>query len=95
MSEAMHAWADLVDLGYLPYVPHLSFFLDAVQPHSSEFWYEYDLGILKRCDLLYVCDDDLTKVSHGVSVEIAYAREHGIPVFYGLEDLYIWELAKR
>lgn len=95
MAEAMHVWADLLDLGYLPYVPHTSFFLDVLHPHCPEFWYEYDLGILKHCDMLYVCDDGLTDMSHGVSMEMAYALDHHIPTFYGLADLYEWELSKR
>jgi len=87
MAEAMRAWAELVDLGYLPYVPHTSFLLDVLHPHCPEFWYEYDLGILQRCDLLYVCDDDLTHASDGVRREIKYAVDRNIPVFFGLEGL--------
>ena len=95
MAEAMRAWTELVDLGYLPYVPHTSFLLDVVHPHSPEFWYEYDLGILKRCDMLYICDDERTDESSGVSLEIAYAHGRGIPIFYGLTHLLTWELDQR
>jgi len=76
-------WARvLLDAGWLPLVPHTSIIFDMVAPQTPEFWYAYDLGLLQRCDALFVCPDELTKESVGVCDEIAYAVRHEIPVFY-------------
>ncbi len=72
----------LLAVGWLPHVPHTSLLWDTVSGHTPEFWYELDLGMLRRCDFMYVCPDLLTAQSTGVAREIAYAREHEIPVLY-------------
>lgn len=80
-ANAVNAFDRLVSLGWLPLVPHASIIVDMLSPHTSEFWYELDLGLLKRCDAMFVCDDPLTAESSGVAREIRFAKQHGIPVF--------------
>lgn len=81
-ANAVKAFDALLEAGWLPLVPHASIVLDMLSPRTPEFWYEYDLGLLLRCDAMYVCQDPLTPESTGVAKEITYALEHDIPVFY-------------
>jgi hypothetical protein len=90
MRAAIDAWAALLALGFTPLVPHVSFLLDVLQPHSPKFWYEYDLALLDRCDALYICDDALTDVSTGVAEERAFAVRKGLPILRGLTEANEW-----
>jgi len=82
VANAAH-WAEkLVEAGYLPLVPHFSILFDMLMPQTPEFWYALDLGLLARCDFMFVCPDYLTAHSAGVLKEIAFATEHSIPILY-------------
>ena len=79
-ANAVKAFDALLEVGWLPYVPHASIVVDMLSPHTPEFWYSYDIGIFKRCDAMYVCQDPLTAKSTGVGAEMAYAWDHDIPI---------------
>lgn len=70
----------LIDMGIVPYVPHVSLLWHLVAPRPAEFWYGYDLNILRRCDAMIVmgdADDD----SFGVQLEVQACMDWGIPVY--------------
>ncbi|RPI64256.1 MAG: DUF1937 family protein [Planctomycetaceae bacterium] len=69
--------------GHTPFVPHLTHFWHIISPHTYEFWLEQDLEWLSVCDALI----RLPGESDGADKEVAYAVEHGIPVFYRLSDV--------
>jgi hypothetical protein len=50
--------------------------------HTWAFWESYDKNYLERCDGLLVLTLDGWKESVGLTSEIAYAKELGIPVVY-------------
>ena len=77
--SAIDAWEVLVNAGYTPVVPHLTLFAHFVYPHDPNFWYEYDLRLLDRCDVLL----RLPGESWGADQEVKYANELGLPVFIG------------
>ena len=79
-AHALSAWRPLLDAGWLPLVPHLSWLADVAHPAPETFWYAYDLALLSRCDALYVCPGALTESSRGVTDEIAHAERLGLPV---------------
>lgn len=58
------------------YVPHISLLWHIVSPHDLEWWYEFDLSIVSRSDLLWRMDG----ASSGADAEVAYAEKLGIPV---------------
>lgn len=80
--NAVHHAERLLEAGWTPLVPHMSLLWDTMVPHTAEFWYEYDLALLARCDAMFVCPDIQTAESTGVVNEIRFATEHDIPVFY-------------
>ncbi len=47
---------------------------------TIDTWYEMDLNILSRCDVMYVLDN--WQESKGTQKEIAFAAKHGIPIFF-------------
>jgi hypothetical protein len=67
--------------GFAVFVPHLTFFWEIVCPHPYEDWLAYDREWLAVCDHVV----RLPGQSAGAISELAYAREHGIPIHYGVE----------
>lgn len=60
------------------HVPHLSLLWHIVSPHDDvEFWYSYDLAVLKRCDALL----RLPGKSSGADREVDFALGNHIPVW--------------
>jgi hypothetical protein len=76
----------LANMGFLPFVPLHSHFWHFLSPHPYEFWTTMDLEWVLRCDCILRMEGE----SSGADNEIKYAEEHGIPVFYSLDDLLIW-----
>lgn len=68
------------------YVPHLSLLWHIVAPHDAQFWYDYDLAILARCDCLLRIPGQST----GADDEVAFAIERRIPVFYEMDKMIAW-----
>ena len=63
--------------GYIPFVPHLTWFWHLVKPHETNTWLEYDLHWLSLCDALF----HIPGQSTGTDIELSYANEHDIPIF--------------
>lgn len=74
---------NLCDLGFVPYIPHLTHFWHIVSPKPAQFWYEYDLVFLSFCDCLL----RLPGESIGADNEVKVAKELCIPVYYSVEEL--------
>jgi len=84
IANAVDAYKALLEVGYIPVVPHVNILLDMLAPNTPDHWYSYDKAILARCDFMYVCPDYLTAHSAGVLNEIAFATKHGIPILYDI-----------
>jgi len=83
--------SNLVDEGLItPFVPHLTLLWHLVTPRPLEFWYEYDVATLSRCDALFRMPGEST----GADREVVFAREHDIPVFTDLDALRDWARTK-
>lgn len=83
---------ELVDEGLVtPLVPHLTLLWHIVAPRPLEFWYAYDVALLRRCDALFRLDGS----SSGADMEVEFATTHEIPVFTKREDLTAWATELR
>lgn len=73
--EAMELWPDV-----LPIAPHVYFtqFLDDTNEKERELGMAAGIALLSMCDEIWVYGAD--NPSQGMSSEIKYAIEHGIPV---------------
>lgn len=83
--------AELLKLGYAPFVPHLDFLYNLVQDDSFpvETYYQYDLEWLSVCNMMLVLPD--SENSKGVQAEIEFAKQNNIPIFYSLNELLLDE----
>ena len=74
---------DLMDLGFLPFAPLYSHFQHMAHPRPYEEWLKMDLEWIKVCDYLLRLDGE----SKGADIEVRFALDNNIPVFYDIEEL--------
>ena len=74
---------ELMDLGFTPHVPLYSHFQHMVHPRPYEDWIALDYEWIDACDCLV----RLGGKSPGGDLEVIYAKNIGIPVFYSIQDL--------
>jgi hypothetical protein len=86
---ALRVGAELMRVGFHPFIPHLSVLWQMVEPRPYEEWMKWDFAWIKRCDALL----RLYGESPGADREVAFAKEQGIPVFYSMADLLAWPRA--
>lgn len=82
-NAAILAGNHLLDLGYSPFIPHLSHFWHTVTPRPYSDWIEYDKEWVAVCDAVL----RLPGESSGADGEVALAKSLGIPVFHSVGDL--------
>lgn len=88
--ETIRFASKLLDEGLVtPFVPHLTLLWHLVSPREVDFWYDYDLAVLARCDALLRIEGEST----GADKEVAFAVERGIPVFYDAAGLWLWVIS--
>ena len=73
----------LWELGYVPFVPHLTHFWHIISPKSYEAWLEYDAKWLVICDIVL----RLPGRSIGADAETQLAVQQRLPVVYTIEEL--------
>lgn len=83
---ALQLGSRLIDLGYTPFVPHVTVMWDIVMPMEYEDWMEYDAEMVSRCDVLFRMEGE----SSGADREVAQARELGTPIVYSIVELNAW-----
>jgi hypothetical protein len=66
----------LIPLGVTPLVPHMTLLWHMMRPRSYDFWLDYDLQLVERCDALLRVPGN----SRGADAEVIHARELSIPV---------------
>lgn len=85
-NKAIHVAETVVAAGLVPVIPHLSHFWHTMVPHPVDFWLEYDLHLMRRCDAVL----RFSGFSSGADAEVAEANRLGIPVFFNLDELVQW-----
>jgi hypothetical protein len=83
VKRQMDCANNLIEMGFIPYVPLLDHFLHMNNPQPYEKWLEIDFEFLLKCD----CVLRLEGVSKGADKETKFAREHGIPVYYSIGEI--------
>lgn len=93
IRRALDAGSALLARGYAPYIPHLTCYWEIVAngEFSYEDWMSLDIEYLRTCDALL----RLEGVSKGADREMAWAKAHGMPVYYSLDLLVACEKATR
>ena len=81
--RAIEAGNQVLEIGAIPFIPHLCHFWDMMTPRPLEDWMKIDYEMLKRCDgLLW-----LEGKSIGAWDEVGYALRHQIPVYRSIEEV--------
>jgi hypothetical protein len=83
VRNSILACDQLLDIGLFAFCPHLTHFWDMLKPRSWEEWMAYDLIWLPTCDAVL----RLPGESKGADIEVIRAKELGMPVFYGIEEV--------
>jgi len=86
VKRAIAAALVLRHLGEIPIIPHLFHFADMIEPHPPDFWLQWDFDLLRRCDVML----RLPGYSEGSDMEEEVAKQHHIPVFFGLDSYVEW-----
>ena len=83
VRAAIAAGALLMEAGYAPYVPHLTYYWHERHPHSYEDWIALCLAWVAAADAVL----RLPGASPGADREVVLARERGVPVYGCLAEL--------
>jgi hypothetical protein len=83
VGNAIKAADILAEKGYIPFIPHLTMLWHFLCPHDLQFWYDYDLAWLEKCDALL----RLPGESAGADNEVSMAFALKMPVYLSIEDL--------
>jgi len=75
----------------VPLVPHMNLLWHFIVPHDVEYWYKYDLAVMKRCEAVL----RLPGESKGAEAEVAQAVAWRLPVFYDVPTLLEWVINVR
>ena len=81
--NAILAGEEIIKLGYVPFVPHLSHLWHMVSPHDIGYWYNYDFEWLRKCDAIL----RLPGESSGSDKEVIVAKLMGLPVYYSVQEI--------
>ena len=79
--------AKLISFGYNPFWPLASHYVDLYIHNSWDTWMDLDLDWILACDCLL----RLPGESKGADMEVTFALEHNIPVFYSVDELENWK----
>lgn len=93
LMRAMGAARSLVKAGFAPIVPGFwsRSFGDADEMLDYEGWMRVGLALVVKADAVF----RLRGESAGADREVAYAKDVRIPVFYALDDLKQWRIARE
>jgi hypothetical protein len=76
VKNASRVFEYLANNGVMPFNPLLSHFQHMMHPRSYDWWLEWDLEFLPKCDAVVRIEG----ISKGADKETAYAEKIGIPV---------------
>ena len=85
VRRAIQAADELVEAGFIPYVPHLTHFWHIFSPKPWNFWLELDLQFMLKCD----CVLRLNGESKGADKEMEIAKKALIPVYYSIREIVL------
>lgn len=80
VNRAILAADVLFDAGFIPFVPHLSYYWNERHPKIIEEWMAYDFHWLNQCHVLFA----LSGQSRGTLEEVIFAKYTGKPTYTDL-----------
>ena len=83
VNRAIEAGNQILEIGAIPFIPHLCHFWDMLTPRPLEDWMEIDYEMLRRCDGML----RLEGKSFGAQCEEVYASARKIPIYHSIEEV--------
>ncbi len=84
LNQACHEAAKLVDHGFAPYVPHLNWICDAIEPSLIDAWKNSNRHFIEHSTAIL----RLPGESKGADEEVRFARDTlGLPIFFSAEEV--------
>lgn len=83
IRNAMVAGNNVMDRGWFPYIPHLTFYQDLAFPRGWDEWMELDLNFLSICHAIL----RLPGESKGADIEVERAQVLGLLVYNSLQEV--------
>lgn len=83
VAKGIEAGRKLIELGFAPYVPQLTHYLDPDNTIAHHVWMDVDLPWVQMADGVL----RLPGVSSGADTEVRHARACRIPIFESIEEL--------
>ncbi len=84
--NAIKVGDNLLELGFCPFIPHVTCLWDIVSPHPYEEWTKWDDEWLKLCHAVLRIPGE----SKGADAECEMAKANNIPVFHSVQNLVEW-----
>lgn len=73
----------LLECEFIPFVSHLSHLWDMIFPKSTELWLKLNCQWILKCDAVLRLPGESEMADH----QVAFAKEHNIPVFLSFFEL--------
>ncbi len=83
IHRAIKAGHFVMDIGHVPFIPHLDVIMTVQRPRLYEEWIAADLCIITRCDVLW----RIPGTSPGGDREVEFAESIGVPIVYTEDEL--------
>ncbi len=83
VNRQIDTYAELIKLGFAPIAPLLSHFVEIKYPQDHSTWIDIDFAMLSKCDGLLRLGGE----SKGADLEVGFATDHGIAVYYSISEL--------
>ena len=90
IRNAIKAGDELMDAGFVAFVPHVTCFWNIITFHPYEQWCKWDDEWLKLCHAVL----RLPGESKGADAECELALKNGIPVFTTFPQLIAWSKSR-
>lgn len=84
--RAIEVADEIMALGLVPFVPHLTHFWEQQSPKPYAKWLEYDMHWLRCCQAFFRIEGE----SKGADLEEEEARRLGMPIYRTMDDLRLW-----
>ena len=79
VRQAIGAFAVLRKQGCVPFLPQLSVLHEMIEHVPYDEWLDYDFDMISHCDAVLRLEGE----SPGSDLEVRFAKDEGIPVFFG------------
>lgn len=83
VNQAIKIANQLLDMGYIPFIPHLTHFWYLISPRPYRDWLKLVVEWLKLCHVVFRFEGE----SPGADKEVELAKLLGIPVVTSLAEL--------